>query len=104
MRILLVDDNVRLRAIIGQAFTGDVFAVDTAECAADAQAAIQAIAYLAEILDLGLPDRDGMTVLSFIRDKGLTVPMLVLTSRDGKQAVIEGLNGEQTIISPSRLA
>jgi len=45
-----------------------------------------------------------MTVLSFIRDKGLTVPMLVLTSRDGKQAVIEGLNGEQTIISPSRLA
>lgn len=44
MRILLVDDNVRLRAIIGQAFTGDVFAVDTAECAADAQAAIQAIA------------------------------------------------------------
>lgn len=60
--------------------------------------------YLAVILDLGLPNWDGMTVLSFIRDKGLTVPMLVLTSRDGKQAVIEGLNGEQTIISPSRLA
>ena len=44
MRILLAEDNVRLRAIISQAFTGNDFAVDTAECAADAQAAIQAIA------------------------------------------------------------
>jgi DNA-binding response OmpR family regulator len=42
------------------------------------------------ILDLGLPDRDGMTVLSFIRGKGLTMP--VLTSRDGKQAAIEGFD------------
>jgi DNA-binding response OmpR family regulator len=44
------------------------------------------------ILDLGLPDRDGMTVLSFIRGKGLTMPVLVLTSRDGKQAAIEGFD------------
>ena len=92
MRILLVEDNARLRAIISQAFVGNGFAVDTAACAADAEAAIETIPYLAVILDLGLPDRDGMTVLSFIRDRGLTVPVLVLTSRDGKQAVIEGLN------------
>jgi DNA-binding response OmpR family regulator len=44
------------------------------------------------ILDLGLPDRDGMTVLSFIRGKGLTMPVLVLTSHDGKQAAIEGFD------------
>src|SRR6202167_1807151 len=92
MRILLVEDNARLRAIISQAFTGNGFAVDTAECAADAEAAIQAIPYLAVILDLGLPDRDGITVLSFIRGKGLNMPVLVLTSRDGKEAVIDGLN------------
>jgi DNA-binding response OmpR family regulator len=92
MRILLVEDNARLRAIVSQAFVGDGFAVDTAACAADAEAAIETIPYLAVILDLGLPDRDGMTVLSFIRDRGLTMPVLVLTSRDGKQAVIEGLN------------
>jgi DNA-binding response OmpR family regulator len=92
MRILLVEDNARLRAVISQAFTGNGFAVDTAECAADAEAAIEVIPYLAVILDLGLPDRDGMTELSFIRDKGFTMPVLVLTSRDGKQAVIDGLN------------
>ena len=85
-------DNARLRTIISQAFTGNGFAVDTAKCAADAEAAIEVIPYLAVILDLGLPDRDGMTVLPFVRDKGLTVPVLVLTSRDGKQAVIDGLN------------
>jgi len=33
-----------------------------------------------------------MTVLSFVQDKGLTMPVLVLTSRDGKRAVIYGLN------------
>jgi DNA-binding response OmpR family regulator len=92
MRILLVEDNERLRAIIGQAFTSHGFAVDTAECAADAEAAVQAVPYQAVVLDLGLPDRDGMTVLSFMRGKALTMPVLVLTSRDGKQAVIDGLN------------
>ncbi len=92
MRILLVEDNARLRTIIGQTFAGNGFTVDMAECADDAEAAIQAIPYQAVILDLGLPDRDGMTVLSFIRSKALTMPVLVLTSRDGKQAVIDGLN------------
>jgi DNA-binding response OmpR family regulator len=92
MRILLVEDHERLRTIIGQAFTSHGFAVDTAECAADAEAAVQAVPYQAVVLDLGLPDRDGMTVLSFIRGKALTMPVLVLTSRDGKQAVIDGLN------------
>ncbi len=73
MRILLVEDNERLRAIVGQAFSGRGFAVDTAECAADAEAAVQAIPYQAVILDLGLPDRDGMTVLELmILTKGLT--------------------------------
>jgi DNA-binding response OmpR family regulator len=92
MRILLVEDNERLRAIIGQAFNSHGFAVDTAECAADAEAAVQAVPYQAVVLDLGLPDRDGMTVLSFMRSKALTMPVLVLTSRDGKQAVVDGLN------------
>ena len=88
----MVEDNARLRVIIGQAFIGNGFAVDTAECAADAEAAIEVVPYLAVILDLGLPDRDGMSVLSFIRSKGLAMPVLVLTSRDGKQAVVDGLN------------
>jgi DNA-binding response OmpR family regulator len=92
MRILLVEDNARLRAVISQAFTGNGFAVDTAECAADAEAAIEVIPYLAVILDLGLPDRDGMTVLSFIRDKGLTMPVFVLASRDGADPPM--LNGK----------
>jgi DNA-binding response OmpR family regulator len=74
MRILLVEDNARLRAIIGQTFAGNGFAVGTAEYAADAEAVIQFISYLAVILDLGLPGRDGMTVLSFIRGKGLRCP------------------------------
>ena len=54
----MVEDNARLRAVISQAFTGNGFAVDTAECAADAEAAIEVIPYLAVILDLRLPDRD----------------------------------------------
>lgn len=45
------------------------------------------------ILDLGLPDRDGLTVLKTFRGQGQTFPVIVLTARDGVQNTIAGLEG-----------
>lgn len=45
------------------------------------------------ILDLGLPDADGLTVLSTIRGQGETLPIIVLTARDGLDDTIAGLDG-----------
>ncbi|MGO4872277.1 MAG: response regulator transcription factor [Roseiarcus sp.] len=93
MRILLVEDNARLSALIGDALKANGFAVDTAVLAADAQTAIVSISYDAIVLDLGLPDDDGMSVLSLARRRGLATPILVLTARDGAQDTVDGLNG-----------
>lgn len=45
------------------------------------------------ILDLGLPDQDGLTVLKALRGQGHTVPIIVLTARDGVENTVMGLEG-----------
>jgi DNA-binding response OmpR family regulator len=69
------------------------FAVDSAAFAADAQTAVVSISYDAIVLDLGLPDDDGLNVLSLARRRGLATPILILTARDGAQETVDGLNG-----------
>ena len=93
MRILLVEDNQRLAELVGEALKFHSFAVDIVGCADDAEAAMKSTLYDSVVLDLGLPDRDGMTVLALMRRRGVATPVLVLTSRDSSQAIIDGLNG-----------
>lgn len=45
------------------------------------------------ILDLGLPDQDGLTVLKALRGQGQTIPIIVLTARDGVEHTVAGLEG-----------
>jgi DNA-binding response OmpR family regulator len=68
------------------------FTVDTAGSAADAKAALELINYDAAILDLGLPDDDGLTVLATVRHLGKTLPILILTARDAVEDRVAGLN------------
>lgn len=93
MRILLVEDNTRLNALTTSALRAAGFAVDPVGAAGDAEVALRATGYDAIILDLGLPDLDGMEVLALIRRRGLGTPVLVLTARDDAASVIAGLNG-----------
>ena len=93
MRILLVEDNDRLSEIISQALKVNGFAIDVVASAADAEAAVELTQYDAIVLDLGLPDRDGMTILAPLRRAGVATPVLVLTARDGTHAIVDGLNG-----------
>jgi DNA-binding response OmpR family regulator len=72
---------------------GDVgFTVDLAGSAADASAAIELINYDAVVLDLGLPDGDGLTVLAAARRTGKALPILILTARDAVEDRVAGLN------------
>ena len=63
MRLLVIDDNRRLSEYVGVALRGQGFAVDSVETGADAEAAISTTSYDAIILDLGLPDIDGLAWL-----------------------------------------
>ena len=92
MRLLVIEDEARLSEILKVALGNAGFAVDIADSAADAEAALELINYDTAILDLGLPDGDGLTVLSAVRRVGKTLPILVLTARDAVEDRVSGLN------------
>lgn len=92
MRLLIVEDNVRIAEYIGTALRAQGFAVDAVGTGADGDAAIATTSYDAVILDLGLPDIDGLTWLGAVRKQVNQVPILVLTARDALRDLVQGLN------------
>ena len=92
MRLLVIEDEDRLSGIL-KSKLGDIgFTVDIAGSAADAGAALELISYDAAILDLGLPDGDGLAVLTAARQSGKNLPILILTARDAVEDRVAGLN------------
>ena len=83
MRVLLVEDNDRLRELTRRQLQDAGFAVDAVGDVAGADAAARAERYDAVVLDLGLPDGDGGSFLRALRGRGLAIPVIVLTARDG---------------------
>lgn len=92
MRLLLVEDHKRFAESIKFGLENESFAVDIADNGAEADAAIASVQYDAIVLDLGLPDIDGLQLLRAWRDQGVIVPVLILTARDGLEDKVEGLN------------
>lgn len=92
MRILLVEDNDRLAALVAKGLKASGFVVDSFATAADGEAALASIEYEVAILDLGLPDGDGLDLLKSLRQRGSSLPVLVLTARDGVEDRVRGLN------------
>ncbi|WP_061533348.1 response regulator transcription factor [Collimonas arenae] len=92
MRVLLVEDDRMIGEAVEQALKDATYAVDWVR---DGQAALLAVgtqAYDAVLLDLGLPKRDGVTVLQSIRAQGNPVPLLIVTARDAVEDRIQGLD------------
>jgi DNA-binding response OmpR family regulator len=92
VRLLVIEDEDRLSGILRSKLGDAGFAVDIAGSAADAEAALELINYDAAILDLGLPDGDGLDVLAAVRRLGKTLPILILTARDAVEDKVGGLN------------
>jgi DNA-binding response OmpR family regulator len=92
MRILLVEDHERLARSIVQGLESSGFGVDAFVSAGEGLAAAKTVAYDAIILDLGLPDRDGLDVIQELRAQASWLPILILTARDGIDDRVEGLD------------
>jgi len=92
MRILVVEDHDRLAKFVKIGLENEDFTVDLAMSAAEGDAAFAAVTYDLVVLDLGLPDADGMTLLKEWRDRGSEIPVLILTARDGVEDRVAGLN------------
>jgi DNA-binding response OmpR family regulator len=91
MRVLVVEDNDELATLVANGLTDAGFSVDRMGTAADAQEALRSTLYSAIVLDLGLPDTDGLVLLRELRQRHDPVPVLVLTARAGVRDRVEGL-------------
>ena len=92
MRLLVIEDERELGGFVRSALERGGFAVDLAETLDTASAHLDLVSYDAAILDLALPDGDGLTLLRRVRKQGSTLPVLLLTARDAPEDRVLGLN------------
>jgi DNA-binding response OmpR family regulator len=91
MRLLVVEDNLELAELLRKGLALAGLAADVVNNAADARTALATTHFAAAVLDLGLPDGDGLAVLREIRERKDTTPVLVLTARSGVRDRVTGL-------------
>ena len=92
MRLLIVEDEPNLLRQLRTALEGAGYAVDTATDGEDGHYLGSTEDYDAVILDLGLPEVDGLTILDRWRKEGKAMPVLVLTARDSWSDKVAGLD------------
>jgi DNA-binding response OmpR family regulator len=91
MRLLVVEDNEELARLLAQRLRASGYETDLLATADEARAAVTTTRYAAVVLDLGLPDADGLSILREIRQREDPTPVLVLTARGGLQDRVSGL-------------
>jgi DNA-binding response OmpR family regulator len=92
VRLLIVEDDLRLSDVLRRGLSDHGHVVDVALDGDEGAQWGRGAAYDAIVLDLNLPRRDGLTVLRGLRAESITTPVLILTSRDTSDDVVEGLD------------
>lgn len=92
MRILLVEDDRLLGDGLQAGLTQAGYAVDWLRDGEAAVAALSTESFAAVVLDLGLPKRDGLSVLQWLRGRHDATPVLILTARDQLEDKVRGLD------------
>jgi len=91
MRVLLIEDDELIAHGILAGLRAHGLTVDGVTTAAQAEATLSSVHCDVVILDLGLPDEDGMSLLRRLRRGGMALPVLVLTARDAVEDRVAGL-------------
>ncbi len=92
MRLLLIEDDAMIGRAVRQGLQDAGFVVDWAIDGREAETALRDDVYDLAVLDLGLPAKDGMTLLRELRARRNGLPVLVATARDAVADRIAGLN------------
>jgi len=90
---LVVEDESRIADFLSRGLVSAGYAVDVAATGGSAIDMIHSTDYDLVILDLGLPDVDGLTVLQKIRNRKVSPPVLILSARDAVDDRVKGLEG-----------
>jgi len=106
VHILLVEDNARLSSALARGIKESGFEVAVEQTGRGALDQLDKNAADAVILDLGLPDIDGMDVLAQARERGVVAPVLVLTARDAVESRVAALvrGADDYLIKPFAFA
>ena len=92
MRLLLVEDDSMIGAALRRGLQHEGHTVDWVHDARTAEAALAAQLYELVLLDLGLPDRDGLSLLAALRRAQSPVPVIISTARDAVADRVRGLD------------
>ena len=106
MRLLLIEDHARLGELVLTGLVAEGFVVDWARSMAEAFEARDASAYDLILLDLGLPDGDGLDLVRRLRRARDATPILILTARGGLGDRIVGLDlgADDYLVKPFEMA
>lgn len=91
MRVLIVEDNNAFAQLVAERMAQSGFDSDKALSVKQAEEAIESVDYAAIVLDLGLPDSDGLTLLRNLRNRGDATPVLITTARNSLEDRVRGL-------------
>ena len=105
MKMLIVEDDSLLQSGISAALMAEGYACDSAYSATEAQNYLNGGEYSAILLDLGLPDKNGLILLKQWRKEKVTIPVLVITARDSLEDRVSGLDAgaDDYLIKPFEL-
>lgn len=106
MKLLVIEDDAKTAALMQKGLSAEGFSVDVCEDGAEGLAKASACEHDAIVLDVMLPNLDGWTILSRLRDAGLTTPVLMLTARDAVEQRVMGLSlgADDYIVKPFALS
>ncbi|MBY8946755.1 MULTISPECIES: response regulator [unclassified Pseudomonas] len=91
MHVLVCEDDELIASGIVAGLGAQGFTVERVATAAAARAMLKAATFDIMVLDLGLPDEDGLKLLQQLRSQGLEIPVLILTARDSVTNRVDGL-------------
>jgi DNA-binding response OmpR family regulator len=105
MRLLLVEDDLMIGEQLLDLLRAEGYAVDWVRDGELADSALQSQSYDLLLLDLGLPRRDGMSVLRALRGRKQRLPVLIATARDALAQRVEGLDAgaDDYVLKPFEL-
>jgi DNA-binding response OmpR family regulator len=92
VRVLVVEDDILVGDAVRRALVAAGFAADLVGSAEAAKSAVMAESFDLAVLDIGLPRENGMRLLQDLRTKGETLPVLMLTARDGASDRVTALD------------
>lgn len=105
MRVLLIEDDTMLAESICEGLEQGGFSVDHVGAAEPAESALALTHYDLAIIDIGLPRMNGLELIRRLRQRGIQVPALILTARDGMDDRIRGLDlgADDYMVKPFQL-